>query len=170
MNPFFRTSFLILALLIAPQSFAQDYGLTKHAIYGAVGFTRGGVALGADYEYTGNSDYGVGGLVRMYQKKDNPSGILDADGLMVLGGFVRPHFTKKSWDLYVSPGLGLISYDSVNGEDTTTLGAFLGLGLMYELTSSASIGVENMQTHVWFNEDTRGLVMSDLMVRFRMAF
>jgi len=162
---------LILGMILSPVlGHAQsDFGFSRHSVYGAVGFTAGGVALGADYEYNSSRSFGIGGYVRMYQKDDENPG--QSSGLTTFGGFIRPHFTKKDWDLYVSPGLGIMSIDAVGtGDDSTTLGASLAIGLLYDINGKASIGAESMSHHVWFEEDYRGQILEDLMVKFRMAF
>lgn len=162
---------LLIGLTLSGAAFAQDYGLSKHAVYGAFGFGPGGFALGADYEYLGKKDYGIGGYVRMYQKDDDHG----VPGVTTFGGFIRPHFNKKAWDFYVSPGFGIISIDSTsnNPGDSTTLAASLGLGLLYDLTGTAAIGVENMRHFVWFDKDWRALatLRSDtLLIKFRVLF
>lgn len=141
-----------------------------HSIYGAVGFTEGGFALGADYEYMGFSTFGLGGYLRMYQKDEDRG--TAGNGVVTFGAFVRPHFSKKEWDFYVSPGFGIISIDAVGRTpgDSTTAGPSLALGLLYELTSTVSLGVENMRSWVWFDEDYRGLVVNDMMFKFRLNF
>ena len=165
--------FLILATVISSLASAQDYSPSKNSIYGGLGFTEGGLGIGVDYEYNGLRDFGVGGYVRIYQKDDK--GTNQKEGITTLGGFIRPHFTKKSWDLYVSPGFGLIMIDSQytgtnQPGDTTGLGTSLAIGLMYEISNSVALGVENMRTWMWFSEDWRGLRVDDMMLRFRMSF
>jgi hypothetical protein len=150
---------------------AAEFGVSQNAVYGGIGVADGGIALGADYENLGFRDYGIGGYVRMYGKDDSRN----EPGVVAFGAFVRPHFSKKSWDFYVSPGLGIIMVDSPYtaagaAEDTTTLGPSLAVGLMYELTNSISVGVENMKSWVWFETDWRGLVVDDFMLRFKFAF
>lgn len=149
---------------------AQSYGSSQHAIHGGFGFMNGGFALGVDYEYMGMSDFGLGGFVRIYEKDDEAP--FSYPGLTTFGAFIRPHFSKKAWDFYVSPGLAIISIDSYTAtvDDVTTLGPVMAIGLMYELNGSVALGVESMSTWVWFDEDWRGQVMEDMMLRFRVSF
>lgn len=166
-----RKLVLSFVFVLGLPAFAQsDFGLAKHSIYGAFGFTPGGMALGADYEYLGLRDFGIGGYVRIYQKDDETPNT--DHGYTTFGAFIRPHFTKKSWDFYVSPGIAIVNIDALNDPpgDTTSLGASFALGLMYEITNSAALGVENMGTWVWFDEDWRGQRIDDLMLRFRLSF
>lgn len=158
--------FALFTFLTTHEAKAYD-----HAIYGAFGINEGGFALGVDYEHLGLGDFGVGGLVRLYQKDDDNTDGLTSNGYTVIGGFIRPHFSKKNWDLYFSPGLAIIQVDSASSRsDKTTLGGIFGVGLMYELSGNIALGVENMGTWVWFAESFRGKAMDDLMFKFRLAF
>jgi hypothetical protein len=165
-------SLLVSVLLMfgAATASAQSYGSSQHAIYGGFGFTEGGFGLGVDYEYLGLSDFAIGGFVRIYEKDDEAPGT--SPGLTTFGAFIRPHFSKKAWDFYVSPGLAIISIDSYSNavDDATTLGPVLAIGLMYELNASVALGVESMSTWVWLEEDWRGQIMEDMMLRFRVSF
>ena len=164
--------FLLSLLLIlgASSASAQSYGSANSAIYGGFGFSEGGFALGADYEYMGFTDFGIGGFVRMYEKDDEDP--FSHEGLTTFGAFIRPHFSKKSWDLYVSPGIAIINIDSYSNDidDATTLGPVLAIGLMYEMSGAVALGVESMSTWVWFEEDWRGQREEDFMLRFRVSF
>ena len=158
---------LILGLyfsLISIEGFAQG----KNAVYGGLGFTEGGASLGADYEYLGLSEFGVGGYARMYSKDKDRS----AAGVMAIGGFIRPHFNKKSWDMYMSPGFAILQIDGTSKPpgDATTLGPSLAIGLMYDINANVALGIENMRQWVWFDDDYRGSLINDFMLRFRGSF
>ena len=171
---FLKTALIVLSSIgfISAPAMAEysesTFSKYEHAAWLALGFTQGGLSLGADYEYAADRTYGVGGLIRMYNKDSDAPGT--ADGVMVIGAFIRPHFHRRAWDLYVTPGFGIINIDSVNGDDTTTLGPFMSYGVLYQMTPSVAVGMENMLTYVWFDEDTRGPVMEDIMMRARFSF
>lgn len=172
-------SFLV-ALAIATTSsgaLASDYGLTKHNVYGGLGFVTGGFGLGVDYENMSLKDFGMGGYVRMYQKEDDRT----APGYMILGGFIRPHFNKKAWDFYVSPGFAIIMLDdnsktasgaNKTANDSTTFGPSLAIGLLYDLNGTVAIGFENMRHWIWFDEDWRGIqyAIDEFALKFRASF
>jgi len=144
-----------------------------HNLLVNVGFTTGGLGLGADYENGSNRSFGWGGYVRLYPgNKDRDLGT--APEVNTFGAFVRPHFTRGAWDLYVSPGFGLITYDNkVNGAghvDKTTFGPAMMLGLMYQFQSKMAFGVEETSLYGWFNEDIRGLLSQEMMAKFRFSF
>ncbi len=168
----FKTLFMILLFLSASGASAQVYSESvnsrnPHSILGNITFAQGGLGLGADYEYAYSRTHGIGGYARMYQKDDDRG----ANGIVAIGGFIRPHFNKKSWDLYLSPGLAIISVDGTGTrKDVTTLGASLALGLLYQVSPTIAFGIENMKHYVWFDADYRGLVMDELSLKLRVSF
>lgn len=157
---------IVLSLLTALSAQAQSLN-SQHSVYGNIGFTEGGLGLGADYEYAADATFGIGGYTRFY-KKDSEQPVT-APGYFTFGAFIRPHFNRKNWDLYVSPGIGIISIDGSQG-DKTTLGPSLGIGLLYQIQNQIAIGVENMKHYVWFSDDYRGLAVNDLMIKARVNF
>ncbi|MCB0367401.1 MAG: outer membrane beta-barrel protein [Bdellovibrionaceae bacterium] len=162
---------LALALLIwAPlQSRAASsettYDIYNHAVYGTIGFARGGLVIGGEYEYPYDRTFGLGGLARYYSKdkdKGEPS-------VFVIGGFVRPHFNRREWDLYVSPGFNLMMIDG-NNNDETVLGPSLSFGLLYQMKRTMAMGVDHTVWAGWFNDDFRGVILTDLMFKMRFSF
>lgn len=158
----------VAALFTSLQSYA-DFPEGKHSIHGALAFTKGGeIAIGADYEYGYDRTYGLGAMFRMIQD-DTDTG---APGITLLGGFVRPHFNRQNWDLFLSPGFGFIMVDPVgNADDETLLGPSLGMGLMYEFTPAFALGIENLIAAGWFGEDAYlGTQYEEIFVKFRFIF
>jgi hypothetical protein len=153
-------------ILLAPSAQAQEEYSSRglHSVYGNVGFTEGGFGLGADYEYAAASTFGIGGYTRFYKKDEKR-----APGYFMFGAFIRPHFHRKQWDFYISPGVGVMSIDA-NNDDETTLGPSLALGLLYEVNSQIAVGIENMKHYVWFSDDYRGLNVDDFMIKGRVSF
>lgn len=161
--------FSFIATLSAAQFAWAEFTEGSHAVQFNFGFTKGGTALGADYEFGFDRTFGIGGYVRMYpDSSSNP----ESDGLTAMGVFVRPHFNRQSWDFYVSPGFGMISYEPQRVSDETLLGPSFAIGLLYEFNSKMSFGVEEMRMYSWFGEeDYRGEVsQSAFMGKFRFIF
>ncbi len=170
-NVLSKTLISLLMVFGAFTASAQGYGSPMHAIYGGLGFWTGGMVLGVDYEYLGKQDFGLGGYLRMYEQDEDRQ----SPGVTTIGFFIRPHFNKKSWDFYVSPGFGIIKIDDYdsnrnNGDDATTLGPSMALGLMYDLGGAISIGVESMSYWVWFEDDYRGQILEDFAMKLRVNF
>jgi hypothetical protein len=168
-----RSVLLLILGFGASQAFAQGeysestFSKYQHSVWLSTGFTEGGFSLGADYEYATDRTFGVGGLTRFYNKDTDRS----ANGIVMFGAFIRPHFHRRAWDLYVNPGIAIINIDNAsNGEDATTLGPLFAVGLLYQMGDTVAFGVENMMTSVWFDDDYLGVIMNDLMFRARFSF
>jgi hypothetical protein len=157
----------VLAFLASSLSYANfDEG--KSALLVNFGFTQGGMALGLDYEYGADSTYGLGAYFRMYPQDDNV-----ATGVTALGAFIRPHFNRQAWDFYLSPGFGFFEVEPAtpNGESESMIGPSLALGLLYELNSQISVGIEQMSFTGWFGEDQyRGQRYEETLAKFRFIF
>ncbi|OFZ11896.1 MAG: hypothetical protein A2Z20_03085 [Bdellovibrionales bacterium RBG_16_40_8] len=133
------------------------------------GFTRGGMSLGVDYENAIHRTFSVGGYFRTYPDSTNPS----ANGLTTVGAFIRPHFNRQAWDLYLSPGFGIISLKpSASGaSDETLMGPSFAIGLLYEFNPKLAIGIEEMTLYSWFGEnDYRGFLSRELMGKVRFVY
>lgn len=166
MKNIFATVFSFALLLQASAAYAE-FTEGNSALLVNFGFTRGGMALGLDYEYGYHRTYGIGGYFRMYPDDDDPA----SDGLTTFGAFIRPHFNRQAWNFYVSPGFGFISYEPRNESDETLLGPSLAIGLLYEFNSKVSFGIEQMMLASWFGEDRyRGVVSEELLAKFRFIF
>lgn len=154
--------------LLHPNIASAEFAEGKNALLVNFGFTRGGMALGLDYEYGAHRTFGLGGYFRMYPDHRDPN----ADGITTIGGFIRPHFNRQAWDLYFSPGFGMISVDPASGADEETLiGPSLAIGLLYEFSPAISFGVEQMNLYSWFGEnDYRGGVSEEFLAKFRFIF
>jgi hypothetical protein len=160
---------LVLAFGFIPSRSHAEFGVGQNAIQVNIGFTRGGMGLGLDYEYGKTRTFGIGGYLRIYPDDTNPH----ADGITTIGAFIRPHFNRQNWDFYLSPGFGLISYKPVTPglSDETLLGPSLGLGLLYEFTPQVAFGIEQMTLSSWLGKDLyRGQISQEIMVKFRFIF
>ena len=163
---------LLLSLLIlsaAPFVSAEESvanTTSKHAFLVNGGFTRGGLALGVDYENAIHRTYGFGGYLRMYgDNDDNGQGEITA-----FGAFIRPHFTRQAWDFYVSPGFGFFQ-EEVGTDDESMIGPVFMLGLLYQMNYDIAFGVEHMSIYGWFGEDALlGQRSDELLAKFRYSF
>lgn len=160
----------LLLILSSAVSFADDEVAntsSKHQFLVNMGYTKGGIAFGADYENNFHRTYGVGGYVRMYG--DNTD--LSQGDITTFGVFVRPHFTRQSWDLYVSPGFGFVQEELSGNNDESYFGPSLAVGLMYQFNYSLAIGVENFQIYGWFGDDNVvGQRSDELLAKLRYSF
>ena len=169
-------AFSISLLLLTTSAFAQDdYGYSSSYSSSSgessaaltVGFWEGGTVLGGEYEHQSNSNHGLVGALRLYSKDDDRG----ADGLTVIGGMVRPHFKKRPWDLFVSPGIAIIMIDETDDslDDETAFGGILQLGVTYDFSRTVSIGAIHTKLWAWFAEDYHRGGLADemsLMIKF----
>ena len=164
----FATSFLLSSSAWA------DFKEGDGAVLFDVGFSDGGIALGAEYEYGISRTHGVGGYVRIFPDDEDEFGQDNvAPGVTAIGAFIRPHFNRQNWDFYVSPGFGLFMYE-LGDVDETILGPSLTIGLLYELSAKFSFGFENMRLYRWIGDedevDDYNLGTDTFLAKFRMIF
>ena len=159
---------VVLASLLTSAVASADFEEGKSALLVNFGVTKGGAAMGLDYEFGYARTYGLGAYFRMYPK-DNSVG---APGMTALGAFIRPHFNRQNWDFYLSPGFGFVAYQGANNTpDATLLGPSLALGLLYDFNNKISFGVEETNLYSWMGKDRyRGHLSNDLMAKFRVIF
>ena len=159
---------MVFALVMGVNSAHAECAEGDSAILFNFGFTGGGMAIGIDYEHGYDRTFGIGGYFRMYPDDDSPQ----APGITTFGAFIRPHFNRQNWDFSVAPGFGIMDYEpTLNRDDETLLGPSLMIGLLYELNSKISVGVEHMTMASWFGDkDYRGNISEEILAKFRMVF
>ncbi len=162
------TSILISLTTLMTSAAHADLAEGKNALLVNFGFTHGGAALGLDFENGFNRTFGLGGYFRI----DPDDQTLGARGITTVGAFIRPHFSRQQWDLYVSPGFGILFVKPTdNSGSQTLLGPSWAIGLLYDFTPAISFGAESMSFASWFGKDVyRGYLQTDLMAKFRFIF
>lgn len=167
-----KMTLLVLALMIGGMNtaFADDRPSLHgpHNVGGTLGFAPGGMTFSAFYEYLIDGSWGPNGYIRKFPKEKGPKNA--APGILAIGAGAGHHFYKKNWDLSFTPGLAILNIDAVVGDDVTTLGPSLGIGLVYQLTSIWAVGFENTRYWVWFNSDYAGELRDDMSVKVRASF
>jgi hypothetical protein len=166
--------FLLAALftLTGSAAFAQMESYPAKAQTNSIavdlGFYTGGFAFGAAYEYMFDGAQGLGGAFHNYSK----SAKRGANGYTVIGAFTSYHFFKKAWDFSLSPGMNIININPVaSGKDSVmTVGPSLAISLTSQLNEKVAIGFDYVNDWVWFNEDYRGPIVSDLEFKVRVGF
>lgn len=162
---------LWISLIVTGSAFGasseSSFDSFDHNAYANFGFWEGGIAFGGDYEYRFQRTFGLGATARLYSRDSDKAGAGNTSRL-ILGAFVRPHFNRRQWDFYVSPGFNILV---LNGnDDRTVLGPSINYGLMYQIKRNLAFGVENNQFYCWFNRKDQGLVLLDLMLKGRFSF
>lgn len=164
--------FAFLILFPTSSSFAASSESTfdthDHGAYANLGFWQGGLVLGGDYEYAYDRTFGLGATARYYSRDNDRSGT-GSTSYFIIGGFVRPHFNRRAWDFYVSPGFNIMNLDGRNN-DKTLIGPSVNYGLLYQVKRSVAIGIENSQFFCWFDRDYQGAILLDLLAKARISF
>lgn len=140
----------------------------------------GGFSLGAGYEYMYDTATGVGAHIRTFSKEAEGTGVTASvnphHGLMIFGATLGHHFFKGKWDLAFTPSFNIISIDSSDNntpprpDDATTMGPGMSISLLWALTERFSAGFDYSNYWVWFEEDYRGLVISDFAIKAKASF
>jgi len=170
-----KTSLLGLVLLTSSVAFAQNSAdtsitSTKHMVYAAAGISPGGLALSAEYENNFDRTFGLGGQVRFHSKDDN-RGLVGSPGLLAIGGFIRPHFTRGPWDFAVAPGFSLFFIQGPNRvPNQTGVGPTLTISVMYQIKQNIALGAEQFMGYDWSGGTYRGIPFNDVMVKGRFHF
>lgn len=162
-------------LLISNPILADDFGANKvdeggQYAHGALGFGKGGIAIGGDYEYGLDASLGAGGLFRYYSGMNTTGG--SAPRIFLIGGFIRPHWNRNKWDFYFSPGLGFsmvkLSTSTIS-DDETLLTPLISTGTSWSFTENMSIGVESTTIYGITTDAWRGPISQDFMAKFKLS-
>lgn len=164
-----KTLFTTLLILAANSAVAFDlikYRVEDRAKYiqGALGFGRGGIALGADYEMGIDQDLTWGGQFRYYT--ENTATGVSAPKIIHIGAFIRPHWVRGAWDFYTSPGAGL-SFVSNPTKSETLITPTIAFGTSYAFTQALTIGVETTTIYGITSDSFRGEISQDYMFKMR---
>lgn len=135
---------------------------------------RGGVSLGAAYEYMFDGATGVGGHIRTFPKETGNSSGNNGPGFMVFGAQMGHHFYKKRWDLAFTPSFNIISIDShqTRPDDTTTMGPGMSISLLWQLTDRIALGFDYANYWIWLEDDwaSTNHAISDMAVKLKAGF
>lgn len=166
-------SLLIWSGLAAAQMDVRSAKASTHNFSLLGSMAQGGFSLGANYEYMMDSSAGIVGHIRSFSKKtattSSPSSF---SGLNVVGVGLGHHFFKGKWDLAFTPTFNILQIDSLtaNPGDVTTMGPGMSVSLLWVITERFGAGFDWSNYWVWFDEDYRGLRISDMAVKLRASF
>jgi len=157
-----------------------DSKAKAHNFSGLLSMTEGGISLGAAYEYMYDGSTGVGAHIRTWPKNEATTGanaeVNPSHGFMVFGASLGHHFFKGKWDLAFTPSFNILSIDSQSTanpprpDDATTMGPGLSISLLWSLTERISAGFDYSNYWVWFEDDYKGLRISDMALKVKAGF
>lgn len=120
------------------------------SVTGMLGFTKGAVNLGAQYEHEMSQGLGLGGMIHMATDDEDAS----VPEIMSFVGHAKIHFNPLSDKVgfYVAPGVGIHMYDNA-GNDETYIGPTLQYGVVFHMSQQVSLGVENYRIFNWLSDE-----------------
>lgn len=150
---------VLLALSVSSSGvFAQG-----QSVVAKIGMDRGGLVIGADYVMRDTPTEAFLGYFSMHSKDDSAG----APGLTAVGAAFKLSQSFGPYEVYLSPGLGLVSYDS-GTEDDLLIGPRLAYGLHAELDRSVHLGFENQKIYSWMGE-VEGLVADTFLLSVKFG-
>jgi hypothetical protein len=170
---FVSVSLFFWSGLAAAQMDVRSAKASTHNFSVLGSMAAGGFSLGAGYEYMMDGAAGVGAHIRTFAKKTaTTSSPTSHDGLNIVGVTLGHHFFKGKWDLAFTPSFNIVAIDSTRTtpDDTTSMGPGMSVSLLWVFTDHISAGFDWSNYWVWFDEDFRGLRISDMAVKVRASF
>ena len=154
-------SIILSAFFLISSAYADD---SQSYLQGVVGFDAGAVNIGFDYESRSESETaGYGGYFLFSGDSDSSLQV------MSFGAMAKIHFFEnRKFDLSFAPGLG-ISLVEVGGDDETTVGPIVKLGLLYKFSNKVAFGGEIFSAYNWLNDELpSGVEYFNFAVRIKM--
>lgn len=123
---------------------AQDKSLRA-----LLGFDRGAIHLGADFEMKQSNLHGFGGYF-FFQTDDEDAGV---PSVMALGANLPVHLLNDSrLDAYVAPGFGIAMVE-LGEQDETTFGPSVKIGVDYKVAPTTKVGVQFARYYNWMSDE-----------------
>ncbi len=173
-----KFSVLIVLLLVSASAYAQrgavrtnnDYSssMSSTAATGYLGFGQGALNIGADFEAAMSNDAGVGGYFMLMTKAEK-NNVDIRPQIIAFGGEAKVHYRPGAWDFYGTPGFGIAMID-MNNQDETTFGPSMRIGVLYALSPSLSVGLEQATFFNWLSKDAGAESFETSNVAARMTF
>lgn len=139
--------FSMLVMMFAIPSMGQDL-----AVQGGLGVQNGIFNINLDLDIQKQSSHAFGGYLVYGQGKNPGNGDFSRGSFWSVGGDFKVFFGPDDWKVYFAPGLGIISFETPSGSDsTTTLGTLFKAGALVNLTPDVAIGLEQMYLQNWFS-------------------
>jgi hypothetical protein len=123
---------------------AQDRSLRA-----LLGFDRGAIHLGADFEMKQSNLHGLGGYF-FFQTDDEDNGVAS---VMALGANIPIHLLNHSTlDAYIAPGFGIAMYE-LGLVDETLFGPSVKIGVDYKVAPTTKVGVQYSKYYNWMSDE-----------------
>lgn len=145
----------IIAMALALGLCGGSIVAQAHVLRPQLGFTRGQVAIGVDYENRQGA-LGLGGYLYL---QDDDSG-KSIPGVLAIGALASVHiYENNNIGVYIAPGFGIAKIDFTtagSSDDDTTVGPILKTGIDYNITGTFAMGVQHFFIYNWMSDDAPG--------------
>ncbi|SMF81194.1 hypothetical protein [Pseudobacteriovorax antillogorgiicola] len=150
---------LVGSLLLCSSSYGQEQDASLK-----LGIGPGGLIVGGEFIMKDTPAEGFGGYFSMHSKDEDDG----APGLTALGATFKLSQRFGPYEVYLSPGIGIVNYD-FGDDDDLLIGPRLAIGLHAELDANLGLGFENQKLYSYMGE-REGLLDDSflLTVRFSM--
>ncbi len=157
-----KVGFGLLALTTLTTSIPLSAANSK-AVSVLAGVDRGGIALGANFDFIDSPNEAYGAYARLFSKDKSEA----EPALFAFGAEFRGQTKIGLFEYYFSPGIGAIHH---NFDDTKILiGPSLAYGMTAELDKNTSIGIENTKLYSWAGT-YKGLIKDAFLAQVRIGF
>lgn len=150
-----RLKYVVISLILLSQQVLANTSATRIMVKS--GFGRGGLAFGGEYILPETTEEALTLYLSIHSKKESES----VAGLKTVGAAARISHQLGAYEVFISPGFGVIDYD-LGDEEELLLGPKLSYGFQAELNAGMYLGLEVEKLYSWIGEKT-GL-MSDVMM------
>ena len=133
-------------LLISVTSMSQE-----NHVRGILGFSSGEVNIGLDYE-SRKGNLGLGGYLYLSGDDVNTA----KNEILAIGAMGAIHLVDSSpFDVYIAPGFGIamIEEPGAGGDDETTFGPIMKVGVEYAINEKAYIGLQHLFIYNWMSDE-----------------
>ncbi len=141
------------------------------SVQGGFGMLNGIFNLAIDVDFQKKRSHSFGGYLIYSPEKDADPPNVSRGQFWSLGVDLKAFFGPRNWKMYVAPGVGIISYDTVGGgQSETSFGTLLKVGSLYRLAPNMYLGLEQMFLQTWFSSKGFGGYYLLTNLAFRMNF
>lgn len=142
------------------------------SVQGGLGMANSILHINVDVDYQKKRSHSFGGyLIYGMGKEDNTAGNASRGAFWSLGGDLKVFFGPKSWKVYLAPGVGIVSFESVGGgQSETTLGSIFKAGALTRLAPNMYLGLEQSFIQNWFSSKAFGGTYLLTSAAFRISF
>ncbi len=143
-------NYILAAIAFTAMTAGSLTANAQSSLRGLLGFSGGVVNIGADYEAKQDNTFGFGGYFFLQTDEEN-----SVSEVMAIGAFAPVHLLNHSKvDLYIAPGFGILMIDegNPNGDDATTVGPSLKIGVDCRISRNLKAGIQYMNYYNWLSD------------------